>query len=70
MNVVVVILRCVLLETGDDKQCIAGVASSPDLFPAFQCCTLKSVERLGMGLGTRLYLEVEHPQVYEVSDIY
>ena len=34
-----------------------ALASSPGPFPAFQCCTLKSacnIEKLGMGLGTRL----------------
>ena len=36
------------------KSILNVVASSPDPFPAFQCWTLKSSEKLGMGLGTRL----------------
>ena len=34
------------------------MALFPGPFPAFQCCTLKSVEKLGMGLGMRLGIHV------------
>ena len=48
-------------------------AGDPGPFPAFQCCMLKSsfIEKLGMGLGTRLrsvYFVSSHSEI--VADLF
>ena len=41
-----------------------GVASSLGPLPAFQCCTLKTIEKLGVGVGLgRGYVGVRYRQV-------